>query len=209
MLSAAPSVLRDADSRADSSASKRVSLSIPFSRPICSMTAISSRFIPVHSCSARPRHVGVETCLGDVHPRNLDALAIALEDQPFPGHLGQPAAQLLARGGPAPHPLADRPAVLPLGAEPPLDAGRRDLQIVRVVDEARHVEEVAHLPADALAVVDADTAGLVHEHAEDAAGSARPPLDVDQLEALVSDYGLDDVLDPGGELLVPHRPTAK
>jgi len=37
-LSAAPMVFLDADSRADSSASKRTSFPIPFSRPICSIT---------------------------------------------------------------------------------------------------------------------------------------------------------------------------
>ncbi len=37
-LSAAPIVFLEAERRADSSASKRTSLEIPFSRPICSIT---------------------------------------------------------------------------------------------------------------------------------------------------------------------------
>src|SRR5262245_48131858 len=143
-LSAAPRVFFDADSSADSSASKRISLSIPFSRPICSMTAISSRFTSstplrrlrqrdVHSPrAARPRHLGLEARLRDIRARDLDALAVGVKRQPLVPHLGQRAVKLLTAGDPATHPLADRPAILALLPERPIEPGRRHLEIVRL-----------------------------------------------------------------------------
>jgi len=49
------------DCRADSTASKRISLSIPFSRPICSMTLISSRFHEIRNLPGILRLAGART----------------------------------------------------------------------------------------------------------------------------------------------------
>src|SRR5262245_6662879 len=104
-LSAAPSVFLDADSSADSSASKRISLSIPFSRPICSITAISSLFMPLQrsvlQAAAGPGHLRVETRLRDGRPRHFDPRAVPLEGQLLLTDLSQTPAHFLSAGEPA------------------------------------------------------------------------------------------------------------
>jgi hypothetical protein len=69
-----------------------------------------------------------------------------------------------ATGQPAPHPLADRPAELAILPELPIQPRRRDLQIVRLLDQAGGVEDIAQLTTDALAILDAHAARFVDEH---------------------------------------------
>src|SRR5262245_17136900 len=197
-----------ADSRADSSASKRTSGSIPFSRPICSITAISSRFT-LSSRPPRPRHLDVEPGLRQDRARNLDGLARALEHQPVDLHLGEPAGELVSSRRPASHRLADRPAQLALLAQQPIQPRRGHFQVVASLDESRHVEDIAQFPARLLAVLDPHAARLVDEHSQDPPRPGPPPVDIDELQSAVPEHGLDDLLDPRQLSVIRHGRSPK
>src|SRR4030095_5896606 len=138
-LSASPIVFLEADNRADSTASKRTSLPIPFSRPICSMTWMRSLFISVSrslpSGRLRPVERWQEPRLGHQRPGHVLRSPV----QPFERERGsrngaesarklRPAVQGLTH--PAPHILAYRPRVLTLFLQLTCQAGRRDLELV-------------------------------------------------------------------------------
>src|SRR5712692_6518496 len=171
-LSAAPRVFLDAESRADSSASKRISLSIPFSRPICSITAISSRFIsPSHHLSqapARPGHLRVQTRLRDLRARHVNGPPALLERETIATDVSQPPPYLRAPREPAPDGFADRPPVLAIRPELPVQPRRGHFQVVPVADQPRNVEHVADLATHALTVRDPHAGGLVDEDPEHA-----------------------------------------
>src|SRR5207249_4838402 len=78
--------------------------------------------------------------------------------------------------------LAHRPCVFALAPELTVKSRRRELEVIRGLDESRHIEHVPGFPARGLAVADADAAGLVHEEAEHPASALPVPLRVNQTE---------------------------
>ena len=110
-------------------------------------------------------------------------------------HRHESAAHLTPAGEPAAHALADRPAELALLAEDAIQPGGGHFEIVGPFDDRGRVEHVPDLPAEPFAVPDPDTAGLVDEETQDPARTERAPLDVDQLEPVVTQHRYHDLLD--------------
>src|SRR5437867_10055929 len=202
-LSAARAVFLDAESRADSSASKRISLSIPFSRPICSMTVINSRFIPLRV--ARPGNLRLESRAPNLFARHVVSPTLTFDHQPRPVDVAEPAAHLSPIGEPAPHGLADGPAVLALGTKRSIQSRRGHLEIVVPGDDVVGIEDIADFTTDPLTVRDAHASGLVDGHAQHAPVRMPTPFHVHELDAVVAEHGLDDLFDPRDQLL--HRPS--
>src|SRR5262249_52315323 len=156
-----------------------------------------------------PRHLRVQACLRDRRARQLDALAIVVEGQAVGLDLRQSPFELLTAGEPAAHALADRPAILSILPQLSIQPGRRYFEIVRLPDRPGHVEQVADLPAHALAIRDADATMLVHEDAQHPARAVGTPIQVDELQPMIPEHGQDDLFDPGVTLVVQHPTPAK
>src|SRR5262245_13637296 len=178
-------VFLEADRRADSSASKRISGLSPFSRPICSITVISSRFT-LSSRSPRPRYLDVEASLGQCRTGNFHALPRVLQHQALIRHLNQTPGELLSPRDPASHRLAERPAELSLLAEDSIQAGRGHLQVVGPIDHSRHVQDIPEFPTHPLAVGHSYTARLVDEHPDHTTRTGASAVEIDQFQAMLA-----------------------
>src|SRR5439155_21091799 len=152
----------------------------------------------------RPWYVHVQTRLRHDATQELHTLPVVIQHQPLGRHFYQPPGMFLAARQPAANRLAERPLELAVLTQDAIEARRRHFEIVRLVHHAFRVEQVPDLPAQPLAVSDADTPRLVDEETEDATAMIAPPLEVDEREPVMPDDRHDHVLNPR-ELLVVHR----
>src|SRR5207244_12642510 len=105
---------------------------------------------------------------------------------------------------PAENRLAARPPDRRVVTRDAIVARRRHSEVVLLVLPAFRVEQVPDLPAQPLAVSDADAPRLVDEKTKDATAMTAPPLEVDQREPVMPDARHDHILHPR-ELLGVHR----
>jgi hypothetical protein len=124
-------------------------------------------------------------------------------------HTHQTTLVLLASGQPAAHALADGPAQLAVLPELAVQPRRRHFEIVRLLDEAGGIEHVADLAADALAILDAHALRLVDEHPQDPAWPVSAPLEVDEREPVIAEYGLQRLLDSELPFVFSHTTRQK
>src|SRR4029077_8608766 len=164
--------------------------------------------LPSHA-SPRPGHLNIQARLRDLRARIPSPPAALFERQALPPDVRQPSSSPRAPREPAPHGLADRPPVLAIAPELPVEPRGGHLEVIRVADQPRDVEHVTDLPAHALTVANPHAGGLVDEDAEHAARAVRAPLQVDQQEPVIAEHRLDDLFDPVVPLIVAHRHTTK
>jgi hypothetical protein len=107
------------------------------------------------------------------------------------------------------HPLADRPAELALFPELAIQSRRRDLEIVRLLDQVRRVEDVSHFPTEAAAVLDAHPPWLVDRQLQYATGTVRPPLQIHEREPVIAEYGQHGLLDSEFTFVLHHTHKVK
>jgi hypothetical protein len=132
-----------------------------------------------------------------------------LEDEKSPIDAEETASHFLAAGEPALHTLADCPAELAILAELAVQPGRRDFEIVRLLDQRRRVEYVANFATDTLAVVDPYSPRLIHKQAEHAPGSARPKFQIHERQPVIQEHRLHNLLDLELPFVFLHRCTQK
>ena len=111
-------------------------------------------------------------------------------------HVDQTTLVLLATGQPAPHALADGPTQLAVLPELAVQPRRRYFEIVRPLDEASRIEDIAQLATGALAILDTHPPGLVDEHPQHPPRPMTPPLKVYEHEPVIAEHGLQRLLDP-------------
>src|SRR5262249_60476468 len=95
--------------------------------------------------------------------------------------------------------------ILPLLFELPVEPRRRDLQLVPAIDHRGGVEHVSELPAQALALADSHTSGLVDVEPEHPPGPEPSPLHVDELQPVAAHHRGNRLLDQGRSLRVIHH----
>jgi hypothetical protein len=88
------------------------------------------------------------------------------------------------------------PFEIPFSPQGPIKPRRAHFQLVRVWDEVGHVERRRYIPADPLAVLEANRALPFHvpvdEQAQDPARGLTAGLDLDEIEARVTDVGFGE-----------------
>jgi len=116
---------------------------------------------------------------------------------------------LLTAGQPAAHALADGPAKLSVLPELAIQPRRRHFEIVRLLDQAGGVEHIAQLSADALTILDAHATRFVDEHSQHPPRAMPPPLEVYERQPMISEYGLNGLLDPELAFVALHTTRQK
>src|SRR5712691_921223 len=156
------------------------------------------------SSPARPRHLGVQPCLGHGSPLKLHPRAVAVNHQSLGRDVSEAPAGFQPARLPQPHELAHGPAKLAIAPEQSIQSRRRNLEVVGILDQSLDVDEVTDFAAHPLAITNRHTTRLVDEHAEDRTRPPRMPFEVDELEAVVAKHRLNDFFDPDAPIFVLH-----